>query len=159
MKKTILFLILAVVTLSACENQNEEQLKKALKDAGVVMTSQDSIIAQRSYKCNYLLSYRLDTLYMVYVDGMPRRVLLAAPSSNFRGAYLAKDISYKNMTQYQIDSVLVVLYNREEFKRVTLTMTASFSISDTKDSVMTRTLERTIKLTQVDLRKDYKNLY
>jgi uncharacterized lipoprotein NlpE involved in copper resistance len=159
MKKAILFLILAVVTLSACENQNEEQLKKALKDAGVVMTSQDSVIAQRSYKCNYLLSYRLDTIYLETVGGSQRRVLIYTKAYYNRGIYVAKDISYKKMTQYQMDSVLVALYNKEDFKSVTTTMTANFLTSDSTNAVSTKTLNRTIYLTQVDLRKDYKNLY
>jgi hypothetical protein len=133
--RKIIILALMSISLMACNNDNEKAMQDALNKAGIKISQQDSIIAAQSYKCNYVLTYRVDTIdFLVDHDtivrfpydttktwdgkiGHPVFILrfdsakgswVTATKNGYRG--FAKTLHFKNKSNVYMDSILASVY-------------------------------------------------
>jgi hypothetical protein len=184
--RKIIILALMSISLMACNNDNEKAMQDALNKAGIKISQQDSIIAAQAYRCNYIITYKLDTAYLKTTNGVlspckgnrdsiqiPRVGLYAVmdtvvyqfatppPYVGIQNTFSTRGGTYtfriKNATIHQLDSALASTYSKNyELKLID----KSYAYGGNKIvEIKSKNLFRYTYVASHAINKDYNNLY
>jgi hypothetical protein len=187
--RKIIILALMSISLMACNNDNEKAMQDALNKAGIKISQQDSIIAAQTYRCNYIITYVVDTAYLKTTNGVLDKCIgnrdsifvnkvgyavvdtmahgrwwvnnIGVTSYSNSCGYLKKSftIKLKNATTHQIDSTILSIYSKT-YELVLISKTYGVYSTDYKNMpTKTKNLFRHTYVSSSSVLKDYNNLY